>query len=56
MADSAHVPASPQNVCPILVGTTMPVVTLRTADNEAFDLNDAVKQHPSVILFYRGGW
>ncbi len=56
MAASALVPSSPQNVCPILAGTIIPVVTLRTADDEAFDLNDAVKQHPSVIIFYRGGW
>ena len=52
----AVVPPSPQDVCPILTGTTIPAVTLRTADGEAFDLNAAVSQQPSVLVFYRGGW
>jgi peroxiredoxin len=50
------VPSSPQYVCPILTGTTMPAVTLRTAGGESFDLNKSVSQHPSVLVFYRGGW
>jgi peroxiredoxin len=50
------VPSSPQDVCPILTGTTIPAVTLRTAKGEAFDLNSAVSRQPSVLVFYRGGW
>ncbi len=34
----------------------MPQVTLRTMNNEAFELNSAVRQQPSVLVFYRGGW
>jgi peroxiredoxin len=34
----------------------MPAVTLRTADGDSFDLNKAVSQQPSVLVFYRGGW
>jgi peroxiredoxin len=56
MSISGTVPPSPQDVCPVLTGTTIPAVTLRTADGEAFDLNSAVRQQPSVLVFYRGGW
>jgi peroxiredoxin len=56
MTTSGAVPASPHEVCPLLTGTTIPAVTLRTADGAVFDLNNAVRQHPSVLVFYRGGW
>ncbi len=56
MTIPAAVPASPHDVCPVLTGTTMPVVTLRTADGEPFDLNNAIRKQPSVLVFYRGGW
>ncbi len=51
MTISPTVAPSPQDVCPVLTGTTMPAVTLRTADGEHFDLNNAVSQHPSVSSF-----
>ncbi len=53
---SNAVPRSPLNVCPLLVGMAIPQVALRTVNNEAFDLNSAVQQQPSVLVFYRGGW
>src|SRR5258707_15302521 len=56
MAVSEAVPLSPLNVCPLLVGMAIPQVALRTVNNEAFDLNSAVQQQPSVLVFYRGGW
>jgi peroxiredoxin len=56
MTDSATIPASPVDVCPLLTGAPMPPVTLRTADGEAFHLNSAVIHQQSVVVFYRGGW
>jgi peroxiredoxin len=56
MAVSEAVPLSPLNVCPLLTGMAIPQVILRTVDNEAFDLNSAVRQQASVLVFYRGGW
>lgn len=56
MAGSEAVPLSPLNVCPLLTGMAIPQVTLRTVNNEAFDLNNAVRQQPSVLVFYRGVW
>jgi hypothetical protein len=51
MTIPATVPLSPQDVCPVLTGTTVPTVTLRTADGDAFDLNKAVSQQPSCSFF-----
>ena len=56
MTPSAAVPSSAQDVCPFLTGASIPAATLRTADGDAFDLREAVKQQPSVLVFYRGGW
>jgi peroxiredoxin len=53
---SAAVPASPKEVCPLLLGSSIPAVTLRTAAGEGFDLSRAVKQRSTVLVFYRGGW
>lgn len=51
-----RVPPSPTAVCPILPGSPMPAAILRTGDEEIFNLNSAVSQQPSVLVFYRGGW
>jgi peroxiredoxin len=56
MTASGSVPASPHEVCPLLTGSAIPTVTLRTADGEIFDLNNAVRQQSAVLVFYRGGW
>ena len=56
MTAFSDVPISPQDVFSVLTGTAIPTVTLRTVDGEAFDLNSAVRQQPSVLVFYRGGW
>ena len=57
MTNSAVVvPSSPKDVCPLLLGDAIPTVTLRTPAGEGFDLNSAVKQRATVLVFYRGGW
>ena len=56
MTIPAVVPLKPLDTCPLLTGTAIPQVTLRTVDGEAFDLNSAVRQQPCVLVFYRGGW
>jgi hypothetical protein len=43
MAVSEAVPLSPLNVCPLLTGMAIPQVTLPTMNNEAFELNSAVR-------------
>lgn len=44
MTVSEAVPLSALNVCPLLTGMAIPQVTLRTVNNDAFDLNNAVSQ------------
>jgi len=45
-----------EDVTPLLVGTTVPNVTVRTADGSPMSLSALLMEKPSVIVFYRGGW
>jgi len=54
--DSNNVADSTEAVCPLLIGEPLPSLTLTTIDGEPFDLNAAVAQKPTVLIFYRGGW
>ncbi len=47
---------SPEQIRPLLVGSTVPDVTVRTATGELFALRAAIAKKPSVVVFYRGGW
>lgn len=52
----AEVPASAPDVSPLLIGSAVPDVTLKTADGTDFSLRAAVGKKPSILIFYRGGW
>ncbi len=56
MAELDQVPGSPEQVCPLLTGSTVPIITLNTPTEERFDFNDAIRKKPAVVVFYRGGW
>lgn len=47
---------SPNEVQPLLVGTTIPSVTVQTIDGEPVDLLEDARKKPSILVFYRGGW
>lgn len=53
---SKKVTASAEAICPLLVGQKIPTVQLKTTADKDFDLNAAVSQQPTVLIFYRGGW
>lgn len=55
-AHAAGIPKRAEDVQPIMVGESLPEITLTTTDNKPFDLNQAIKQHPTLLVFYRGGW
>lgn len=55
-ASAAPVPASAQNVNPIEVGSTVPEATVKRPDGNSVALSDLIKDRPSVLVFYRGGW
>lgn len=52
----ASVPSSADSIKPLKVGVSIPDVTLATLDNKPVSLNSLVKQKPTVLIFYRGGW
>lgn len=54
--DRSQVADSADAVTPLLNGQTVPDVTLKSAQGEDVSLHALVKQKPTVILFYRGGW
>lgn len=58
-ADSAivqHYPAQPNDISPLLIGETIPKVSIPAADGALFDLNARIAEKPTILIFYRGGW
>ena len=47
---------TPQDVCPLLMGSRVPAITLTTLEGQPLDLEAASRARPTVIVFYRGGW
>ena len=50
------IPASADAVQPLQEGSKIPAISLSTAEGNTFDLNVLVKEQPTVLIFYRGGW
>ena len=48
--------SSPQEVCPLLPGTSVPDITVQAIDGSQVNLADLVRERPAIIVFYRGGW
>ncbi|MCB0697814.1 MAG: AhpC/TSA family protein [Chitinophagaceae bacterium] len=49
-AEDAH------SISPLLISEEIPAATLLNTDNQPVQIRDIVKQKPSVLIFYRGGW
>jgi peroxiredoxin len=45
-----------EGIQPLMIGTQIPDLTLKTAAGESLDLRAAAKEQPLVLIFYRGGW
>lgn len=43
-------------VCPILIGETIPDVTLVDSKGKKANLHDVAKAAPTMFIFYRGSW
>ncbi len=52
----SQLPLLPQDISPLLNGETVPDATLSGADGTNYQLHSLVKEKPTVLLFYRGGW
>ncbi len=53
---SSQVPTVADKIRPLLVGATVPELTLLTQADDPFDLNAALAKKPTVLIFYRGNW
>lgn len=53
---AAEPPTSADDVRPLLVGSTIPDLTLTAADGTDFDMRASIGKKPAVVVFYRGGW
>jgi len=47
---------SADEVNPVLIGSTIPDVSVKNIDGEDVRLHDIVKEKPTILVFYRGGW
>lgn len=56
LASSEPVVNSPREICPILIGSPMPPITLEDLDGKSFDLNAAIAAKPTILIYFRGGW
>lgn len=54
--ESTFVPTSAENIRPLLIGATVPPLVLEDAEGQPFDLNQAIAEQPTILIFYRGGW
>ncbi len=54
-AESA-VADSAQEIKPLLIGASVPDVTLKTEEGKPLKLKKTVTDKPAVVIFYRGGW
>ena len=53
---ASRIPLSADDICPIKVGAKLPPLTLNSVDGNLVDLNQAVKEKPTILIVYRGGW
>ena len=52
----AGAPRSAQTIRPLLIGSEVRELVLKTSDGSDFDLNEAFSKTPTIVIFYRGGW
>ncbi len=51
-----RVAPTPSAICPLNVGSHIPDVNVATIEGSATNLRDQVRQKPTILVFYRGGW
>ncbi|MBY0425150.1 MAG: AhpC/TSA family protein, partial [Cytophagales bacterium] len=49
-------PNSPQEVKPLHVGDSIPNINIKDLNENSVSLRDLIRERPTVIIFYRGGW
>lgn len=56
ISSNAQLPEKAEDISPLLNGETLPDAVLKAPDGNEHNLSEVLKQKPSVVLFYRGGW
>lgn len=51
-----NIAATAEAVHPIMNGQTVPNTTIYDYKNKAYKFHDVLKNKPTVLIFYRGGW
>lgn len=52
----AQVADKPEDICPLLVGESLPNATLKDERGRSVDFLSTVYEKPTVVIFYRGSW
>ena len=52
----AQVPMNAEDISPLLIGEQFPEANLLNIEGENVLLQDILKEKPTVLVFYRGGW
>ena len=55
-SEQDRVASAPTDICPILVGSPLPDITLKDLSGKSFDLNKAIAAKPTILIYFRGGW
>jgi peroxiredoxin len=50
------VPDTAAEIQPLLINAKIPSVALTTIDTDSMDVNASIRETPTILLFYRGGW
>ena len=53
---SAQVLENAEDICPLLIGETIPKATLQDSEGKQVELSKLLGNKPTVLVFYRGGW
>lgn len=53
---SAQAPANPEDISPLLIGETLPDVTLGTIEGKEIKTSSLWPDKKTIIIFYRGSW
>lgn len=53
---SAQVAEKAEDISPLLIGETIPNAQLKSPDGSINNVLNIIREKPTVLLFYRGGW
>ena len=52
----AQVPEKAEDISPLLIGENLPDATLLDSEGDELSLKNILREKPTVLVFYRGGW